>query len=373
MRYCALSLLAALLVAGCGAPPTVIWKNAFDCGADEQAAGLAMTADGLVAVGTKTAETKTSWLIQTLGKDGNLRWRREYDQGEASTCSDVCTDAAGDILVTGTCRIKGSDMCVVVKFRPTGNIAWQKALSVGDASRAAGITLADSAIFVCGSVREKDKQELLVAKLDADGKTVWTKNFDFGPLGEAARVTAGPNGDIALVCRAGTPQNPDIVLMRLNAKGDSLWSRRYDSGAEDEPGDVAFDVLGNVLATGTGRAHDSLRCVILEYQPDGTLIRSTAYKGYVDAAGEGLFLTADGKIFIAASSKPQQQYELLAFEYLPDAYAVWEQRVVQAGADVRARDIAVDKDVFVLGTVKPATGQQDMVVARLAGPVQPQQ
>ena len=362
--------IAVLAIAGCGTNP-VVWKQVIDAGAPVEPAALAMTADGLVAVGTKTTSAKTAWLIQTLDKDGKLRWRRDYSQGEASVCSDVCTDATGDMFVCGTCKIKGSEMCVVVKYRPNGAVAWQKALSVGDASRARGIALSDSFIVVSGSVMDKQEQELLVAKLGPDGRTVWSKNFNFGPLDEGTRVAANAAGDLVVIGRAGTAENPDILLMRLNAKGDSVWTRRYDSGGEDEPGDVGFDVFGNVVATGTGRAGDSLRCVIIEYQPDGALIRKTAYGAQAQAAGKGLFLTPDGDIFVCATSRGLKQTEILAFQYKPNATAIWERTLSQANADLTASDVVCDKDVFVLGMVAPKAGQKNMLVARFARPVAP--
>jgi len=368
MRYCALVVLSMLFLSGCGGPGPVVWKQSFDCGASEEAAGLALTGNGLVAVGNKTAGSKTSWVIQAMGKDGKLLWRKDYSQGEAGVCGDVATDDRDDIFVAGTSRIKGSEMCVVVKYRANGTMAWQRAVAVGDASRANGIVPLDSGLVICGAVKNKDEQDLLVARLDAEGKTVWSKNFNFGPLDEGVRVAVNPAGNIVVTGRSGKADNPDIVLLSLNGKGDSLWSRTYDSGEEDEPGDVAFDVFGNVLAVGTGRTLDSLRCVVLEYHPDGELIRKTAFAQAGQARGNAVVTTADGDIFAAATGQGVRNTRLLAFQYKPNASTIWERILELPNVDVAASDLVFDSDVFVLATVNPKAGNPDMMVARLSGP-----
>ncbi len=348
----------------------VKWVRVVDCGADEVGAGLASNGNMLVVLGTKTTPRLGSvWVMQALQPDGELRWRREYSQGSNSFAGDAVMNRQGELFACGTCVLKGKDMCVVVRVQADGRLAWQRALEMGEASRAKGIYLTDSALFVCGSVQTKEGQEVMVAVLDPEqGKTKWSRNYNFGPVAEATALVANIKGEIVFVGQAGTAENPDIIIGRLKANGDTLWTRRYDSGAADRPGGVVFDVFGNVVATGTGQEGDAARCVILEYLPDGGLIRKTAYHEQVTAQGRQVAATPGGDLFVAGRIKTPAGWQMLAFQYRPAATSIWERTWAKPGADVSGEDVFVEGDVFALGTIDKKDGGRDMVVVRFTRP-----
>jgi len=374
MRNAALLLSSLiLLVVSCGGRGEVIWSRTIDCDADAVGAGLASDGTNLVAVGTKAPRGKSSvWVVQALGLDGRLLWRREYSQGESGLAGDVAVGSRSELYICGTCVIEGRNMCVVVRMTPDGRIAWQRALAVGDASRANGICLSDGVVFVCGSVRNKGDQDMLVLALDPEkGETRWSKAYDFGPIDEATAIAANDSGEIAFTGQAGTSENPDILIGRLKENGDTAWTRRYDSGEPDRAGSVALDVFyGNVVVTGTGREGDSARCVVLEYQPNGGFVREVAYHKDVTAEGRGITATADGGLFVTGLTRAPGSQRLLAFDYRPNSAWVWERMWGRAGIDAAGDDVWADGDVFVLGTVEGSSGRRNMVVVRFSRPRQ---
>jgi hypothetical protein len=156
--------------------------------------------------------------------------------------------------------------------------------------------------------------------------------------------------------------NPDIVIIKLAPNGDTLWTRRYDSGGSDEPGDIAFDGFGNIIATGTARVGDSVRCVIIEYAPNGDLIRQLAYGTVAQATGKGIFVTGNSDIYITGSLLSQEgKGQILAFQYKPDAVSVWEKQY-SPGPSASGVDLVVNGDVFVAATVQGKT--KDVLVCR---------
>ncbi len=354
-------LLLALLLLGCG-PGPVVWEHVIDAEADEAAAALATDGDNLLVLGTRTLPNGASaWLLQRLTMDGQLLCSRLYDEGETNVAGDVALAEDGTGYVVGTSLIQDQLMAVVARYGRTGNIIWHRGIALGEETRGRGICLDGDRVLICGSAVADGKQDLFVAELDTAGNTVWSRHYDLGPLDDAVRISAGREGALAVCGLAGAGKNTDILLARLEPDGDTVWTRRYDSGAPDSPGDVAFDTFGNVIATGTAGG-DSPRLVIVEYHPDGELIRRAAYTEDAAAEGRAVATTGDGDIFFAGRLLGEGGDAMLAFHYRPNASSIWE-RVHRGGGDTGAADLVVAGDVFVLGTVE-RPGGSDMLLAR---------
>jgi outer membrane protein assembly factor BamB len=360
---------AVLLLLTCGGGP-VVWTAAVPCDPGAVATGIAKAGPNIAVVGTKVSPGTGSlaMVVQMFDDKGQIRWRREYTEGETNVAGGVALNRRGEAFIAGGSRINGRDMCVVAKYRIDGNLLWQRALAVGDGCRATGIAVVPEGLLVCGSVSAKEEEQMLVVLLDENGETVWTRNFRFGVFSHAAGVAADDRGNMVLGGQTGLAENPDIIVAKLDKGGDTLWTRRYDSGGEDRCGGVAIDVFGNVLATGMALDEGSPRCVILEYHPDGELIRKSAYGERTAAEGRAIATTPEGDIFVAGAVYDGQQKDLLAFQYKPGATSVWERNYRHGDRNTTGAGIVADGDVFVLGTVEDGPGS-DMVLARLFRPV----
>jgi hypothetical protein len=170
--------LVLFLVAGCGEGPFV-WTETIDCGGTETAAALAGNGNHLAALGTlvPAGTDRSVWVVQVLTTDGKPVWRRRYSEGTANVAGDLVMNELGEVFATGRSRIKDRDMCMVVRYRSDGSLAWQRALALGDASAGSGISKAGRKLFVCGAVEEKDRRQLLVAELNLDGSVAWSRNY----------------------------------------------------------------------------------------------------------------------------------------------------------------------------------------------------
>jgi len=355
-----------LLFAGCGSGQ-VAWTRVLDLGGDDVAAALDGNGSELVLLATSFTGERAAWQVARFATDGRELWRRQYRQGEFSVAGDIALDSAGGIYATGTSRIDGREMCVVVHYRRDGIIAWQRALAVGEAAAGRGIALGPDRVYVTGWTRAKDRRELLLVALEPDGSTAWTRNWRLGDLAAGERLALDPKGDIVLSGIAGTAENPDILLAKFNPKGDTLWTRVYDGGGEDRPGRVTTDPYGHLLATGTALTPEGPRCVILEYHPDGELIRRAAYGERATAEGHGIAVTPKGDVFLCGSLVAETERSLLAFHYRPQATSVWE-RSWRTGADVAGADLVVADDVFALGTVGDRDRGRDVALVRFTRP-----
>jgi hypothetical protein len=359
--------LLVLLAAGCGVAP-VVWQKTLDIGGDETA--TALTSDGtsyyVSFVATRPGGSdRAGWFVTKLDSSGKEVWTRMYKESPYAVCEDLWADNLDHLFAAGRAKSEGKDICLVVRYAAGGEITWQKGLSVGDKTWSTGICpVSGDRIAVCGVAGTDANTDHMVVLLDAkDGRTVWVKNIDLGPNDLAARIACDAKDNLALVGLHGeNAANPDIVIIKLAPNGDTLWTRRYDSGGSDEPGDVAFDGFGNIIATGTARVGDSTRCVIIEYAPNGELIRQLAYGTVAQATGKGIFVTRDSDIYITGSLlSGEGKSQILAFQYQPDAMSVWEKKY-SPGPSAGGVDLVVNGDVYVAATVQNKT--KDVLICR---------
>lgn|GEM_PF-615674 len=364
---CVSAALLVLLAVGCGAQP-VVWQKTIDIGGDETA--TALTSDGanfyVSGIATKPGGSdRAGWFVTKLDSTGKEVWTQMYRNSPFAMCEDIWADNLGHLFAVGRSESESRDVCLVVRYAAGGEITWQKGLAVGDKTWGTGICpVSDDRLAVCGVAGADANTDYMVAVLDAeDGRTVWIRNIDLGPNDLAARIACDASGNLAIIGLYGeNAVNPDIVILKLGPNGDTLWTRRYDSGGADEPGDIAFDGFGNIIATGTARVGDSVRCVIIEYDPDGNLIRKLAYGTVAQATGKGIYVTGESDIYVTGSLIEQGgKNDILAFQYKPDAVSVWEKQY-SPGPNANGVDLVVDGDVYVAATVEART--RDVLVCR---------
>lgn len=353
--------LLVLILAGCGSGP-VVWQHEIATELDEVAAGIAADSATVVVAGTVSGPGRSGWLVARFRADGREVWRRTWNEG--SICSGVALVPDG-IVLAGRTVDRDEPVCAVVKYGHDGSLRWQKGLGIGERSWAGGVcALPGGAAVITGAAGDGRELDLLLARLEADGRVNWVRNLRLGgAVGQA--VAAGPSGKLAVVAAGGTAESPDIVVVVTDSTGDTIWTRRYDSGAADLPGGITFDLLGNVVATGTVRLADSVRCVILEYDPEGKVIREAAFGTQTQAEGRAVAVSAEGDLFVAGAVGYDAQARAFAFHYRPNATSIWERTLKTCGRS-GAVGIAVPNDVYVCATTQGQAG--DIVVARLARP-----
>ncbi|MGQ9678380.1 MAG: hypothetical protein ACUVUD_03770 [bacterium] len=351
-----LFILLTLIFAQCG-KPTVIWKRVIDTGTEEHAAALLLQNNELILAGTqgKLESGRTVMFVQFLDRKGNLLRRRSFAEGSQNICRAAGLDSAGNLLLAGYSRLYDTTFALIIKVKPTGKTLWKKGIMTGTASWANSISTLDSNIIFCGGLESESGIEAFLALLDPDGKTVWSRNYRIDHQTDAVALAAHSSGNLTILCRvSSSSSNNDILLMQTKPNGDTLWTRRYDSGGDDIPAALALDRFGNIVAIGTARTNDSTRCVILEYTPDGGVVRKVAYGEQTQAEAANLTITEKGDIFICGTVITPQRRKILVFQYLPTAPMVWE-RQIDLGLDARGVALAFDRGIFLAANVVQKT------------------
>lgn len=140
--------------------------------------------------------------------------------------------------------------------------------------------------FGGGNLFANATPDLFLAKYDPAGGHVWSQRFagGFGGILDVLAAVAQDDGaeHVALLATAenvpvdlgggAMPVNggTDVVLAVYDEAGGHKWSERYGSGIDDQGQDVAFDLGGNVMATG------AFQNVVAFGSPGGPLVSNGA-------------------------------------------------------------------------------------------------
>lgn len=239
----------------------------------------------------------TDLFLAKYDASGNPVWARNTSSsGGGNTANGICTDASGNVVITGTYYspnvVFGTNTLTataainlyVTKYDNSGNVLWAKtAIAAGSGSinhygnavssdgsdniymtgwfSASTLTLGTIGLTTLGN------SDLLVAKFDPLGNALWAKQAggsNAGANGTAIKTTA--TGDsyvtgyiLGTACSFGTVSvnnantggnNEDVFVAKYNSSGNLDWA----TGAGGNFGDISYgigvDGSGNAVITG---------------------------------------------------------------------------------------------------------------------------
>ncbi len=357
-------LFAFISLLACG-KKAIVWQRIIDSGEDETPVALFSFGENLILVANqgKPDSGRCLGVVQILDHEGRFLRRQTFSEGKMNNLQDAHLDSLGNIFLCGSTRPYDTTVAMVVKTSIGGRTYWKKGLALGQGSWANGICLTDTNIAICGGVQVSKGREVFVAVLNPTGRTLWSRTYQQGEWAEGFKIAKAPNGNLVILGKKRSGENEDILLFCLKLNGDTVWSRVYDSKGKDAPGDLIVDQFGNIIAVGTAYLKDSLRCIILEYTSDGSVVRKVAYGENAQAEGKGLWINDKGEIFICGGLRSPKRQGILLFEYAPNALSVWE-RQHYIGKEAIGTAVVFDRDIFVAAEVANKT--KDVALLRFA-------
>jgi hypothetical protein len=222
------------------------------CGAD----GKAVWSDVSVAIGKGGG---IAYEEVAVGADGSFAVLATFDK-TVSIGGKELTSAGGDDIL-------------VLKYDPTGKLAWLKPFGGKSREWATGIAVDPAGNFVFtgsfvkpidfggGELVSKGADDVFVAKLNASGDHVWSQRYG-GPQSDyISDVAVAPSAEVAVTgnyaegidfgsekhtCRGSR----DGFVLELDAGGKPLWSKRIGGSESDYAYGVAMDEHGAVVVTG---------------------------------------------------------------------------------------------------------------------------
>jgi len=230
------------------------WANKINCdyGSDDFTTAIVGDVNGnLISVGSYQGTvdidpSANKYYLSTRGgydmylvkydSSGALLWAKSMGGAVGDIPSDVLTDAAGNIYITGSCSS-------LMDFDGSGDTAFIK--PIGNA--------AASSIFL--------------AKYDALGNLIWAKMMGGTGFGFGKKMKLDSNGDIILVgnfkvtvdfdpsaavqnLSASGSNYYDVFLSKFTPAGNLVWVNRIGGGDYDEVNGLILDSNDNLCITG---------------------------------------------------------------------------------------------------------------------------
>lgn len=218
-----------------------LWSKRFGDAAEQVASGIAVAADGVVALvghfqGTLTfggaplvSAGGTDVFVAKLDAAGEEIWSKRYGDMSSQNGRDVATDFAGNVVITGD---------------------YYGAIDFGDGDLPPPVGAGNRNVFL--------------AKLSSDaGNGMWSKGFGGGFDTATAVAVDGSDsvlaaGNYGQTIDFGTGMltsvgSSDMYLVKFDAQGVTSWAQSFGGSADDNPDDIAVDSSGSILVAGSFR------------------------------------------------------------------------------------------------------------------------
>jgi len=261
----------------------ILWKKNFGGVQNDYFTAVTEVSDGFVAVGySDFASFGTGNWEDIIGKgnldaiivkfddEGNILWRKNFGGAGADAFEAVAITSNGMVAVGyadfssfGTGDLtdlerKGLQDAVIVLFDFEGNIIWKHNLGGNENSysRFTSVSSTDGGIFAVGyadgfgegdweDVTGKGKEDAMVIKFDLDGNIIWKKNFGGADTDRFLSVSSENDCIIAVgvsapssfengnweldTCKGGN----DAIAVKFDFDGNLLWQNNFGGVGTD--------------------------------------------------------------------------------------------------------------------------------------------
>ena len=256
---------------------------------------------GAYFLGTNTSPWSYGIFILKFSSAGTRLWSTYYGNG-AGTGSDICTDASGNIFLTGFSEVSGmpvmnpgsgayyqsanaggSDV-FVLKFTPAGALAW--ATYYGGTGYDLGYSIDNDGngnVFVTGYTSSTNFPVLnssgayfqgtisgffdaFLIKFSGNGARLWATYYGGSGDEYGNDLTTDANGNLFVTGQSSSGNFPvqnagtyfdntlsginDIFILKFSNTGARQWATLYGGSGTETGYSIATDIGGNVYVTG---------------------------------------------------------------------------------------------------------------------------
>jgi hypothetical protein len=288
------------------------------------------------------------WDIAILKYDnyGTLLWCDVYDGPAHKTDkpTHLAVDNYGYIYVAGESRgVHGFIECngvVILKYHPTGELAWVKRYDeeIGSIVYVQGLTVDSKRNIICTTKLIEGQtltmNKLLTRKFYPTGELAWEEHLPVQNWSYGLGVNSDDYENIFLGGRLGQGNdNSDYVffaLLKYDANGALQWFSSFqDSLAWNTYCEVITnDKDGNIIAAGeTEKITRDEYCTTVKYDGDGNLIWYKELPAGNDPEVYDITTDSEGNIIWIAEDRNDStyEYETIITKYLANGDSAWIQ------------------------------------------------
>ncbi len=305
----------------------------------------------------------------TMGQ--SVEWMNQEGTSATEWSYDICTDAQGNIYITGftmgdlAATNAGDKDAYVSKYSPAGQLLWSRQFgSAGYDTGGGDGVFVDAAgnVYVAGHAGGRlpgssTTGGAFLSRYDSDGNLAWVTQYGSNSTWSGG-VIADDAGNIytsGYVAGQG-----GVFLNRFDSNGTLVWSRERYVGRDSSSQNIAMDDAGNVYFSGVYDPPTSSIIMddgfIAVYDPAGTMIWDTAFgtDGYERI--HGLAVDGAGNTYVAGSTNGALHgasaglYDIFVRMYDSTGQLVWAEQVGTQEHE-RCFDLAVDEEgnIFLSG------------------------
>lgn len=231
--------------------------------------------------------TKADIFIAKYDASGNELWAKSAGALAPDYGQSIAADLTGNVLVTGffsspsitfdtvTLTKISSDDIFVVKYDASGNVLWAKSAGGSAFDNAFGIcTDAGGNVLVTGiftspiltfdaiALTHTGGSDIFVAKYDASGNVMWAKTAQGLNEERGESISTDNAGNVLLAGSFTSPTlkfgtitltnqgSNDIYIVKYDVSGNVIWAKSVGGIKDDFGQSIATDANGNVLITG---------------------------------------------------------------------------------------------------------------------------
>lgn len=405
------SASATVTVTSDGTTPAA-WTDQFGTPATESASSVTIDAQGnVIAAGVTLGDLaganagSIDVFVRKYAPDGTVLWTDQFGTPSRESVGGVTTDAAGNVLVTGSTegnlaapRVGNSDV-FVRQYSPDGDVMWTMQFGTARWDRGAAIAVdGDGNVILAGiGISTPAPGALMesgfVRKYAPEPGGSLTELWTFATPAAITDLALDPAGNVVVVGNDYVMEKAhEIYVLKLTTSGDEAWANLYGTGtkptvrfgprdpvpstrrpaelwenladAEDMALAVATDAAGNVYVSGyvggfnTGSGIDDQTAYVLKLTPAGVEAWAVLFGDEYNTLLNGIAVAPDGTIVAVGnttgmySAHTPAGTENLIRALDPDGNLLWADTFGETGRD-SVGDVAIDASgaiVIVGGT-----------------------
>ncbi len=292
--------------------------------------------------------------IVKYNSSGSPQWYHSIGEDDDDGGSDVATDSAGNVYVTGWFRAASvqvsssvsiynvsqttgpSDM-FLIKYSGGGDVLWAKSAGGPDDDKGRGVAVdKDGNVVVTGYSKPSSmtiegtvylnngSKDFFVIKYDENGNLLNAKTYG-GTGGEEAFAcstddagnvyVSGNYSSSSMTVDTVTMTNPGsgsgAFIMKLDPNLDALWARGFSSDSDDEALGCYADSYGNSVVTGTFSGNSLTignntldnnggdEIFVAKYNPQGDLFWATKIGKSDDDGATDCHIADNGRVLVS--------------------------------------------------------------------------
>ena len=360
----AVTLLSALSI---NAQINIQWEARYENPANfiDQAVDIELDGSGNTYVtGTSFDGSSYNWVTVKYDANGNEVWSSTYGGAGLDEAEALVMDSNGDIIVTGSRFVSGSDWDIaVVKYNGiTGAQQWAQVYS-GSSNFDGGKDIAvdgSNNVVITGTYSFSASDiDWIVLKYNSLGTFQWVQTNGTPDSDEGKVIATDASGNIYMAGHSEFSSGStyvDFRVMKFNPSGTILNQTTQDAGFNglDTPHDMVLDASGNIYLGGQGfnAPVEEEDYVLMKFNNNCAHQWTRTYSGDAEALDRINAIAVDqvtGNIFVTGRSKSNassEDYYTIAYD--PSGNELWNDRYTSSGLGFdEATDITLSGTGFV--------------------------